>query len=575
VSLSRLTSAFGRPAAAAPSFLGGDELAAAVQASMTPYAPFTAQQAVIDAGYDPNQPGGQLAQQVLTGLVNGNLPDADQVAEEVGAIAAGAAGAAIAGPIGGALGSVIGGAIGHAIGGLFGGGGGGGDDCDPTCGANKMADQIKAQFCTINATEQVDPACRSELFNAALTRINFDFALNPFFVKTSPVAGLPDQGTLDAFNAMLVQYHVPVAPFTYDQWHTTDVPIDDLFSKANDLLFRAMVGQAAARRHYADDIAWAQNVVIQANTMASKYGPLCASCDKGCLEQVQGYAVGYALAANPYREMKSSLVGNLATGGADLYLHGLTDESAQHNSCPTFAAVEAQCATQVGYIFQDGKCQTTEQYAAGKALGDAMQQALQNDCAAKAGSHWDPTKPGIGGRAGACVTTVGAWCTSADGQTMGVYDANGNCVQSSAYPGDDCMASDGPGSYDGSMTCVADHSDKTAVIRDCAGHADMTWDPATLECRPLRAGEDKYEVVLAKLKNKALAELAQQAEATAAVEQQNKTRFWLYALGAVAVGAAGWTGYRVYTKQPIVPPKATAYVKAIPAKVKGVFKGKK
>ena len=46
---------------------------------------------------------------------------------------------------------------------------------------------------------------------------------------------------------------------------------------------------------------------------------------------------------------------------------------------------------------------------------------------------------------------------------------------------------------------------------------------------------------------------------------------WWIALGIVGAAAAGWTGYRLYKKQPVVPPAATAYVKAIPAKVKGAF----
>jgi hypothetical protein len=64
-------------------------------------------------------------------------------------------------------------------------------------------------------------------------------------------------------------------------------------------------------------------------------------------------------------------------------------------------------------------------------------------------------------------------------------------------------------------------------------------------------------------------------DTTPAASTTSTTSKWWYVAGAVGLAAAGWTGYRVYKKQPVIPPKATAYVKAIPAKVKGVFKGKK
>jgi hypothetical protein len=40
----------------------------------------------------------------------------------------------------------------------------------------------------------------------------------------------------------------------------------------------------------------------------------------------------------------------------------------------------------------------------------------------------------------------------------------------------------------------------------------------------------------------------------------------------VVVAAASWSGYRVYTKQPIVPPVVSTKIKAVVVKAKGAFK---
>jgi hypothetical protein len=89
----------------------------------------------------------------------------------------------------------------------------------------------------------------------------------------------------------------------------------------------------------------------------------------------------------------------------------------------------------------------------------AFLQAQIDACNSKMGYTWNAAT-------GQCVEswtlvtpsfTPGDFCTSADGQTVGVYDANGNCVQASAYPGDGCTTSDGkPGTYDSHMACLPD-----------------------------------------------------------------------------------------------------------------------
>jgi hypothetical protein len=565
----------------APRMVGGIDVASLAPLVLSsvnvPYAAFTPESvpstvaSIILPTPTSADPSGQQAIEagvdLFSKLVSGGSVDVRAEAKTAGAIIGGAALTPEFGPIGTVIGSALGQVIGGAIGSLVSPGG----DCDAVCLALKSKDGIAAQMCK-DWDGSIDGTCLDGVYNALL---HFYTWSGCWGCKDGPGDGSFWKGEYeDSASVLAQQYGLPP--------NSDPTP-----------LLKAMISYEAAKVRIANDTVWAQNVIIAANNYASTYAPFCPSCDPGCVELVQGNAISLALAEHPFRQGNTEIAATVAHAQLS-DIQGIIDTARGNKGCtpngdgnwtcppgclayndPGYAAAAAQCASQVGYVFQYGKCQTTEQYAAGKALGDAMQQALQNDCATKSGSHWDMTKPGIGGRAGACVTTEGAWCTTSDGQTQGVYDANGNCVQANAYPGDSCLAADGPGSYDGHMTCVADHSDKTEVIRECAGHADLTWDPATLECRPLRAGEDKYEVVVAKLKNKALAELAQQAEATAAVEQQKKTRLWLYALGAMALGAAGWSGYRVYTKQPIVPPKAVAAVKALPEKVKGVFKGKK
>ena len=94
---------------------------------------------------------------------------------------------------------------------------------------------------------------------------------------------------------------------------------DAAFTAANDALRDARLAHAAATRRYEDDKTWAKNVVVHANDMAAKFGPQCSTCDLGCVEIVQGYSVGYALDAYPYREANSNLVQQVSSGGADLF----------------------------------------------------------------------------------------------------------------------------------------------------------------------------------------------------------------------------------------------------------------
>lgn len=137
--------------------------------------------------------------------------------------------------------------------------------------------------------------------------------------------------------------------------------------------------------------------------------------------------------------------------------------------------------------------------------------------------------------------TPGAWC-AIDDRSDGVFNANGQCVQGDASyePGADCNDPDthAPGSYDEHMTCIATPLPGAAV--DIAG-----WERDQAKKKAAReAGWEKDQATLA-------------AEAKA----KSHKAWWIAA--AVVFGSAGaWTGYRIYKKQPVVPPKALAYVKA-------------
>jgi len=524
-----------------------------VYASMSPYAPF-APGSVVDTGFPQDKAAGRLAQDLLVGAMNGNLPDTSQVAQEVGAIAGGAAGAEF-GPIGIALGSMIGGAVGGAIAGLFGSGDDGG--CDANCFALHTADQLQPKFCVVAETGQIDPTCRQQIIDAALENAYFNF--DAAVVALNNTGLQPPDWVLR--NEALKKHKVPVAPLT------SASSASDVYTAA-DLLFKARIGEAAARVHYADDVTWAQGVVADANNKAAQWGPACPSCDPGCLSSVKGYAIGYALAAHPYREGSSALVGGLAAGGADLFLDGLTKTSAGLNHCPTNGELAAGCVALGNGSWYDPK---TQQCVGGHPTNGAY-QTCHGVCAAAsmmaqmAGSMNQPgAKPfdQIMADADACEAACmathpdlvpGARCAMGD-SGYGVTDAAGQCVQPFAYAGDDCVTATGAvGTY--SRDVAAADPNACGVVTP-----PMTLMPADGEGGLSRITFTSSHAVA----------YEPTAEPT---PEPSSHRIWWIALGVVGVAAAGWTGYRIYKKQPVVPPKATAYVKAIPAKVKGVFKKK-
>jgi len=521
-----------------------------VYASMSPYAPFAAG-TVMDAGYAKCTEQttacatGRLAQDLLVGAMNGNLPSTNQVASEVGAIAGGAAGAEF-GPIGIALGSVIGGAVGGAIGSLISGDDGG---CDINCYALKTADQLQGKLCVSTVTGQVSPTCRQQIIEAALQDGVLMFA----------GSSLVDKSWVAPLNADLVKYKIPHAPL---DGHESSVEIMGPASQ----VFKARLADAAAQVRYADDVLWAQKVVADANNMAAEWGPRCPSCDPGCLLSVKGYSVGYALSANPYHETPSALVGGIASGGAEYFLGGLIATSTKLNPCPTNATLTAGClALGNGSWYEPA----TQQCVGGHPTNGAYLTCHGVCAAASMMAQMAGSKPGakpfdqIMADADACEAACmathpdlvpGARCAMGE-SGYGVTDAAGQCVQPFAYAGDDCVTATGAvGTY--SRDVAAADPNACGVVTP-----PMTLMPADGEGGLSRITFTSSHAVA----------YEPTAEPT---PEPSSHRIWWIALGVVGVAAAGWTGYRIYKKQPVVPPKATAYVKAIPAKVKGVFKKK-
>ncbi len=243
-----------------------------------PYAPFVPG---VVAATGMTGPEGQIATSVLTSLVDGNSINVPQVAEQAGAVVGGVIGA-YGGPLGAAVGTMIGSTVGKAIGGLF----GGGDDCDISCAAYKMRDQIAPQVCVSRHTGKTNSECVQRVFEASYDRYVHEFAFGMMKMSLPPDTAKRDA---DARRAM----HLPDS-------------ID------REGIFKAEIGRAAARIRLEDDLEWGRNVIFTANTTANEWGPKCVNGDASCVSAVKTASIQYALNANPFRQESNSAPAGIA-----------------------------------------------------------------------------------------------------------------------------------------------------------------------------------------------------------------------------------------------------------------------
>lgn len=254
--------------------LGG--ASAAIAATMGPYAPFSSPSSAGQASGAGGQEG-QIASLVLAGILAGSVPTS-AVAEQAGAVAGGVAGAGAAGPLGYAVGTVVGGAVGKAVSGLV----PSGSDCDAACAADKVHAQLAPQLCVHRQTGQMDAACSDAVYWIA--RNNFDCAF-----EVLP----PGMGNKSGCQAIVGDWDQPL---TFAGLERT---------------YRARLAQQAAKVRLADDVTWAEAVVLDANKTANTWGPQCQG-DAACVSQVKANAVQYALNAHPFRADDATVPASVA-----------------------------------------------------------------------------------------------------------------------------------------------------------------------------------------------------------------------------------------------------------------------
>jgi len=135
----------------------------------------------------------------------------------------------------------------------------------------------------------------------------------------------------------------------------------------------------------------------------------------------------------------------------------------------------------------------------------------------------------------------GEKCAIGD-QGYGVVDANGACVQPSAYPGDPCTTSDGrAGTYDAAMACQP-----SLVLAPV--HPILVNKPGGAGTPPgntTGSNSSTFGATVAAVGGKAL---------------------WVAGGAAVAL-----VGYRLLTKQPVVPPAVRDFVTSVPTKARSMF----